>query len=250
MFILLKIKDIIEVEPAYFCSVASWDAAEHSPTGPAPFGKEEPGGGECPYYIPTSADVLHHRISERYVAKVIPQQGYCIAIRDVERHAHQIIRGDVGSCWTTVVFNAVVFRPHIAERLLATIHRQDPGGIALSVEFFNCIFVPKHLLIPGSRFNASRGKWELCVFDEDTNEASSINEYRDGDLVLFAVKNVVVRNAVEAAQADAEAASTKSALEKAHDESIMSVTGTFAESGLGPCAWFEDEEGSTDLTAT
>lgn len=228
MFLLVRLTDVVEVEPAYFSPEFQPDRVQNLR---AP--KDD-------LYAPVCEDLLWHRISERYVGKVIPESGLCVAVADLVSYSNSVIRGGDGSSWTTVTFEVVVLRPEIHERIRAKIVRQSEKGIYLSVELFDGIFVPAHALVQPSVFDVVSGVWNLQITDDDAESGVSTligcNEYKTNDEVIVAITEVVVRSAVDhLCSADALTSESR------RDGSIqpMSVTGSFADTGLGPCAWYE-----------
>jgi DNA-directed RNA polymerase III subunit RPC8 len=223
MFILLTIKDVIEIEPAYFLQTASDIAA--SASDPC-----------APYYLSVD-EILLHRVTERYVGKVVPGRGYCAAIASVVSATAGVIRGHAGSSWSSVVFEAVIFRPDVDEKIRGVIAAQTAEGIHVSIGFFDNVFVPAEALLqPGSSFDAERKVWTYSFISDDptsprtptspTAGKESRNDYQTGDEVLFAVKDVTLREVVSSEQ------------EASGDDAPMKIQGSFAGSGLGPCAWF------------
>lgn len=221
MFILVKVLDVVEVEPAYFSPELQPDRRQALRAAV---------DGSC--YTPSLEDILWHRISERYVGKIIPNRGLCVAVAELLSFSNSVIRGSDGASWTTLTFNAVVFRPVINERIYAVIDRQTEQGIYLSVEFYKDIFVPAQFLIQPSAFDVTSGSWHLVIEDEESAGAPVRNEYKNGDRVMVGVWDVSVKGAVDqVGVVSAEGTGLSS--------SPMSITGTFADIGLGPCVWFE-----------
>lgn len=203
MFHLLRLKDAIEVEPAYFPKAASG-----SPAGDK--------------YVATFSDLLWHRLSEKYVSKVIPGQGVCVSVVEVLEHSFGNIRGEDGAAWSTVVFTVMVACPVRGQRLSGTVASQDEGGIHLSLEVLT-VRVPSHLLIEGSQFDPARRVW-FMIADEENPSVKTY--YSLGDECIVAIDSVRVRTQADVGQAERTAP--------------IEVTGSFtASSGLGPKRWFE-----------
>jgi DNA-directed RNA polymerase III subunit RPC8 len=238
MFFLLRLRDTIEIEPAYF----SPEKLQQPPVS-SPLVTTTSSGDAAPAadsgnrrYAPSHEDILWHRVSERYVGKVIPSRGLCIAIAELVQFSNSTIRGSDGSSWTSVTFDAVVLRPEVGERIRANIHRQTEKGIYLSVELFHDIFVPASHLVHPSIYDESTGTWHLKIEDEDAgNGAVTLNPYRKDDDVIVMVRDVVVRSSVDLLSAD-ESSLGPGMLD---DDSPMVVIGSFLDVGLGPCVWFE-----------
>lgn len=230
MFFLLRLRDTIEIEPAYF-SPEKLQALSSSTIASSGDGEND----QTRRYCPTHEDVLWHRVSERYVGKVIPSRGLCVAIAELVSFSNSTIRGSDGSSWTAVTFDAVVLRPDVGERIRALIHRQTEKGIYLSVELFHDIFVPASHLVQPSIFDDNTGTWHLRIEDEENGGAVTLNPYRKDDEVIVAVRDVIVRSSVDLLSADENSI----AAGMIDEDSPMVVLGSFLDVGLGPCVWFE-----------
>jgi len=108
-------------------------------------------------------EVLLHRLSEKYVGRIVPGVGLCVTVHTAKSVANGIIRGHSGNAWYTVHFEAVVFRPEVGERMRCTISTQDAKGIYLSVEFFDDILVPSQFLIQPSIFDEAKATWKTLT---------------------------------------------------------------------------------------
>jgi DNA-directed RNA polymerase III subunit RPC8 len=247
MFLLVGIRDVIEVEPAYFLrSQKEASAHEGTAAGGARLSTSGDSSNSSKYEL-SGHDMVLHRLTERYVGRVVPGRGYCAAIAGIVSATPGVIRGPAGSSWSSVTFEAVLFRPHRNEKIRATIAGQAAEGLYLTLGFYEHIFVPAEALLqPGSTFDAERKLWTYSFLSDDpqsprtpiaTSSSSGgggggggnkeeRNDYQTGDEVLFAVKEVVLRDTVSSEH------------DGSSDEAPMKIIGTFAGSGLGPCAWF------------
>lgn len=263
MFLLVTVKDVVEVEPAYFSPVCTSSADPTTPTTTA-----------TTTYQLTSDEILLHRITERYVGKVIPGQGLCVAAHAVLSLTPGVIRGPCGSSWTWATFQAVVFCPAAGEIIRAKISRQSPDGIYLSLEFFDEIFIPGSSLVqPGSSYDDEKKLWcyqftePAGVEDGSSNPAAPssptsspqrrrnmpetpfasavpsstrTNNYITGDDALLLVMDVEIRDIVSSitSGSNMEAGTNGVGVEAAVEAPPMSIVGSFAGTGLGPCAWY------------
>ena len=235
MFLLLTIRDVIEIEPAYFPKLVAAQTDDDAPPPPE----------DAPCQLSVD-EILLHRLTERYVGHVVPGRGYCAAISSIVSSTPGVIRGHAGSSWSSVTFQAVIFRPHPNEKIRAVISSQSAEGIMLSLGFFDNIFIAAESLIhPGSSFDAERKVWTYSITNVDDeggdpptsprgaaapgggpSSSFGSNDYQNGDEVLFAVKDVALRDVISAEY------------DEAGDDAPMKITGSFAGTGLGPCAWF------------
>lgn len=120
MFILIKIKDKIRIDPKLFY-------------------KE---------YSLAATDEIH----KKYSGKVLPNHGLCVSVYDIQELGDPFIIPSDGATYSTVIFRLVVFKPWIGEILTGTItHCDYKMGIKVSLgDFFHDIIIPPHLLQPNS----------------------------------------------------------------------------------------------------
>nr|CCC95854.1 unnamed protein product [Trypanosoma congolense IL3000] len=235
-------RDVVEVEPVYLPDRA----------GTAP-----PSRGTCdteeirPYQV-TVDDVLLHRLTERYVGKMIPSLGLCVAIQELIHHTPGTVRGSAASVWFTAEFRVCVFAPTPGARLRATISAQTREGIYLSLDFFHFVlFVPGDQLISPSFFDERSMCWALSV--EDVADEDAVNPYEKGDEVIVRVDRVVVRDptdlqgshssritAIDDVSHTSGAGAGVKGVAKELDcaQWPMEVYGSFLGTGLGPVMWF------------
>lgn len=240
MFHLLRLRDVIELESAYL---------------PRPDALKGTAANDNKYRA-TAKDLLWHRATEKYVNKIVANQGLCVAIDEIEECSSGCLRGNEGSAWSTIEFTAVIFRPTAGQRVAATIAGQDEAGITLSISFF-AVFVPAHQLLPKSFFDKTKRSWFVLVEDDEDDEAAASaavpppaapssaaaaaaaanakanaapeaarNYYTNGDEALVAIDNVFVRTLSDTGATERLAP--------------MEVVGSFsAADGLGPRSWYE-----------
>lgn len=208
-FLAYVLSDVVEVEPVYFPSRAaskadvvalssSSSASSSSPAAAAAATRrtytrgdgntniattvnEDPHSSvtclssstSTPYTL-TFDDVLLHRVTERYVGKVIPAVGLCVAVVRVLAYSPSEIKGPAASAWVTATFEVCVFAPTTGERLRAHIAHQDHRGLFLSVDFFAAMpfVVPATQLVAGSLFDRNRGSWYLPLDDDGGGAAA------------------------------------------------------------------------------
>lgn len=128
------------------------------------------------------SDLLLHRLTERYVGKVVPRLGFCLAVEHILEYTPCVIQGPHAAAWTTAVFDICVFAPSPATRFRAKISHQDELGIRLSIDFFAGfrIFVPAAELVEGSVFNKDTATWALMMTEEDGEEEVAVMGHGGG----------------------------------------------------------------------
>ncbi|CAJ1006136.1 putative SHS2 domain found in N terminus of Rpb7p/Rpc25p/MJ0397/RNA polymerase III subunit Rpc25 [Leishmania naiffi] len=119
--------------------------------------------GDDEVYSLTLRDILLHRLTERYVGRVIPSRGLCVAITEVMEYSASSVRGAAASAWLTATFGVCVFAPTPGTRLKARIAYQTAAGVYLTIDLFVAIpfLVSAESLVPGSCFSAAQGFWYL-----------------------------------------------------------------------------------------
>ncbi|CAC9454996.1 putative DNA-directed RNA polymerase III subunit [Leishmania infantum JPCM5] len=179
MFSSYILYDTVAIEAVYFprhftneCADSGGAAATNTTRGPssaatATVAVRSDGDNEC--YSLTLRDILLHRLTERYVGRVIPSRGLCVAITEVMEYSASSVRGAAASAWLTVTFGVCVFAPNPGTRLKARIAYQTAAGVYLTMDLFVAIpfLVPAEMLVPGSRFSAAQGFWYLPLDTED-----------------------------------------------------------------------------------
>ncbi|KAG5510641.1 hypothetical protein JKF63_06939 [Porcisia hertigi] len=281
MFSSYILYDTVAIEAVYFPrdsankssggggSAATTTALGTSPAATATTAANS-GGDDDEAYSLTLRDILLHRLTERYVGRVIPSRGLCVAITEVMEYSASCVRGAAASAWLTVTFGVCVFAPNPGARLKARIAYQTAAGVYLTMDLFVAIpfLVPAEMLVPGSRFSAAQGFWYLPLDTED-QDAGGQGAERDGDSAMEAVglgSDALASNALSSQTSAATAPynaymvgaevivkvesctvqseETVSAAEEADSNGggpihVMELRGSFIGDALGPMLWFE-----------
>ncbi|RNE97975.1 DNA-directed RNA polymerase III subunit [Trypanosoma rangeli] len=244
IFYSYVLRDVLEVEPVYFqgrVAVTAASTAEEDTAGPL--------DTQGPYHA-TFEDIIMHRLTERYVGKIVPGCGLCVAIHEILQYTEGIVRGPSASAWLTAQFRLCVFAPTPGARLRATISAQTREGIFLTLDFFQFVFfVPGDLLVAPSSYHEESRCWALHVEGEEEEEEaleSALNPYVNGDEVVVKVERVIVRELVDfhgnvggngSGNLTSPVAAGKE--DSLASQSPMEVCGSFVGTGLGPVLWFE-----------
>jgi DNA-directed RNA polymerase III subunit RPC8 len=156
MFSSYVLYDTVAIEAVYFphhAALASTDAHSNSSNG----------DDDNATYELTMREIVLHRLTERYVGRIIPSRGLCVAITEVMEYSASSVRGTAASAWLTATFGVCVFAPRPGTRLKARIAHQDATGVHLTLDLFVAIpfLVPAVMLVPGSRYHAAQRSWYL-----------------------------------------------------------------------------------------
>jgi DNA-directed RNA polymerase subunit E'/Rpb7 len=202
MFEVVTICDLVEVTPSLFRAQPQADA-------------------DAP---PASSfrDAVLAGVTKKYCFRVVPGRGLCVGVAALQGTGESRLTPGVASAFIGATFDLLFFMPRLDEKIRAVISKQDATGVFLSLHFFDSVFVPAHLLVDGSVFDAAKGVWQLEV------DGGGVNTYRNDDDVLFAVQSV-------AAGADADGAGGG-----------MTVIGSFVGGALGPSVWWFGNGGAAD----
>lgn len=174
--------DTVAIEPVYFPTgpqaATTTAAAEIDDRSTAPSSLLQ---DRRPYTL-TLRDVLLHRLTERYVGRVIAGRGLCVAIAEVLDYSASEVKGFAASAWLTATFQVCVFAPSPGTRLVAHVARQTPAGIYLRLDFFAAFpfIVPASLLVSGSVYDGAQSAWYLPfeAADEDEDDEEHPKERR------------------------------------------------------------------------
>ncbi|ESL08039.1 DNA-directed RNA polymerase III subunit [Trypanosoma rangeli SC58] len=243
IFYSYVLRDVLEVEPVYFqvhVAAAAASAAEEDTAGSL--------DTQQPYHA-TFEDIIMHRLTERYVGKIVPGCGLCVAIHEILQYTEGIVRGPSASAWLTAQFRLCVFAPTPGARLRATISAQTREGIFLTLDFFQFVFfVPGDLLVAPSSYHEENRCWALHVDGEEEEEAlePALNPYVNGDEVVVKVERVIVRELVDFhGNVGGNGGGNLTGRDGAGKDGFlasqlpMEVCGSFVGTGLGPVLWFE-----------
>ncbi|CAF9908314.1 MAG: DNA-directed RNA polymerase III subunit rpc25 [Heterodermia speciosa] len=121
-----------------------------------------------------SAEAIEDNLNTKYSNKVIQKIGLCICVYDILSASDGLIGHGTGVINVNVEFRLIVFRPFKGEIITGRIAGATEAGIRVSLDFFEDIWVPSHLLFSDSSFNAAEQTWvwhsESGDFYFDRNE--------------------------------------------------------------------------------
>lgn len=155
----------------------------------------------------TQNEALHQEVNRKYANKVIPNVGLCIALYDVIKTEDGEVKNGDGAIFVKCEFRLIVFSAFRGEILVGWISSCTPEGINVRMEFFDDIFLPKHMLFPNAQFVAKEQAWVWNVNEMD----------------LFLDTNEKLRFRVESNE---------------YSKDGLKIVGSCAEEGLGLISWW------------
>ncbi|KAG6999289.1 DNA-directed RNA polymerase III subunit rpc8 [Physcia stellaris] len=106
-----------------------------------------------------SVEAIEDNINAKYSNKVIQKIGLCICVYDILTASDGLIGHGTGVINVNVEFRLIVFRPFKGEIIMGRVRGSTDLGIRISLEFFEDIWVPSHLLLDNSHFDAEEQTW-------------------------------------------------------------------------------------------
>jgi DNA-directed RNA polymerase subunit E'/Rpb7 len=128
--------------------------------------------------------VIEDILERKYVDKTFHDIGLCICFYDFISIGDPMIYPAEGGVHIAVRFRLVIFRPFIGEILQGKVIETSSSGIKISMEFFKNIFIPNHMIMEPSSFDAASKTWNWEYQTEDGTATLSINH---GDEVCSAI---------------------------------------------------------------
>jgi len=173
-----------------------------------------------------SAEAIEDNINAKYANKVIQKIGLCICLYDLLSASEGLIGHGTGIVNVNVEFRLIVFRPFKHEILLGKISRSTVQGIEVRTDFFGDILVPGHMLPEGSYYDHNEQLWTW------NPEELGQMFFDDHEFVRFKIEG---ESWVDQSPLGPE--------EKEDQKSSpYMIEASMADSGLGPCLWWDDEE--------
>ncbi|CAD6903282.1 unnamed protein product [Tilletia controversa] len=91
-------------------------------------------------------EALSDEINRKYANRVLQGVGLCIFLFDISKASDGIVRWGDGCLYHHCTFRMLLFRPFPGEVLEGSIKSSDEDGIRISMDFFDDIYVPPHLM--------------------------------------------------------------------------------------------------------
>ncbi|KAK7198728.1 DNA-directed RNA polymerase III subunit [Novymonas esmeraldas] len=254
MFSSYVLYDTVAIEAVYFPRdfPSARDGAGGAAASPASSSSGADDGNTS--YSLTLHDILLHRLTERYVGRVVPSRGLCVAVTEVMDYSASSVRGAAASAWLTATFGVCVFAPVPGTRLKARIAHQTAAGVLLTMDLFVAIpfLVPAEMLVAGSRFSPTHGYWYLPMEAEEqesgdpptavsASTAAAYNPYTVGAEVIVKVESCTVQSEEAVLAADEVEGVDGGGGGGGGAVPIMELRGSFLGDALGPMSWFAED---------
>ncbi|KAI9020439.1 RNA polymerase III subunit Rpc25-domain-containing protein, partial [Hyaloraphidium curvatum] len=205
MFVLSLLKDVVQVAPSEF-------------------GK-------------TRNAAVTDALNKKYANKVLHNVGLCIRVFDLLA----LGEAEVDACFdgsyrVKVRFRLVCFRPQVGEVLVGKVVSSSPGsdgGIKVSMDFFDDIFIPESQLPPNSEYNVSQAQfvWKF----ETENGVQELPLDRSSDIVFRVLMLKFIDTEPVPDKMDEQ---VPGAAEPPAREVPFQVIGSIQEEGMGLYNWW------------
>ncbi|PQP98141.1 DNA-directed RNA polymerase III subunit RPC8 [Prunus yedoensis var. nudiflora] len=173
-------------------------------------------------------DAVRGELEKLFLDKVIANLGLCISV-----HSIQSIK-DALSYLMMVEFTLIMFRPFVGEIIVAKLKESTANGLRLSLEFFDDIYVPVHLLPVPSHSVPDPGKRDRVVW---------IWKFPDSDeeLVIDGIDQFQMADKIPIHSVNFPPIPIEQP-EDSKPFAPMVVTGSIHFDGLVPVSWWVDAE--------
>ncbi|KAK7182053.1 hypothetical protein DPSP01_008219 [Paraphaeosphaeria sporulosa] len=182
-----------------------------------------------------SAQAIKDAINIKYANKVIHKVGLCITMWDMLKASEGLIGHGTGLVNVNVEFRLVVFRPFRGEILHGRIKSANEQGMVIDLDFTHEVFVPQANLFEPSHYDPGENAW---VWSPPDGEEFFFDK---GETVLLRVEREEWFD------------QKPSIVQKDEHGNIVERRGvpwriiaSMNQSGLGPCMWWEGQEGEEE----
>eukprot|EP01063_Lacrimia_lanifica_P031242 TRINITY_DN5104_c0_g3_i1.p1 TRINITY_DN5104_c0_g3~~TRINITY_DN5104_c0_g3_i1.p1 ORF type:complete len:254 (+),score=58.85 TRINITY_DN5104_c0_g3_i1:1617-2378(+) len=186
---------------------------------------------------------LTSMLNEKYAGRVVPGIGMGIQVHNITYYSDAVLHPGDGASFSTVNFNLIVFRPFPGELLRGKIKASDvEKGVQVSLGVFDNVWVPPGHLRQKATFDSVEKLWtnELTYEDDDGNGEAERNYLDHGGDVLMTVVSVEFDLTTKPPFENSTAYDPRSG-PPPPVTLPMTITGSFAEDGLGPTNWWPEE---------
>jgi len=189
---------------------------------------------------------INDALSDKYLSKVVPNLGLCIAIYDVVRIGESHLYTGNAAHHTDVDFRVVIFRPFVGEVLMGKMVSCDETGVRISLDFFDEIYVPSNMLQPASEWD-EREKVFVWKYGDDSLYFDMLNK------VFFRVDQLLFREPSNEASTSAapsltmgrpttpEPTAAGDAAAKPQEQPVLRIVAGMDKSGLGCVQWWRND---------
>ncbi|KAF2442597.1 hypothetical protein P171DRAFT_434070 [Karstenula rhodostoma CBS 690.94] len=182
-----------------------------------------------------SAQAIKDAINIKYANKVIHKVGLCITMWDMLKASEGLIGHGTGLVNVNVEFRVVVFRPFRGEILHGRIKSANEQGMVIDLDFTYEVFVPQANLFEPSHYDPGENAW---VWSPPDGEEFFFDK---GETVLLRVEREEWFD------------QKPSIVQKDENGNVVERRGvpwriiaSMNQSGLGPCMWWEGQEGEEE----
>jgi len=187
---------------------------------------------------------LKIEIQNKYVDRVVPNVGLCVAFYDfVEIREANVYPGDgkksCGEAYCKVEFRLITFAPALDEWLVGTIANSTQAGLSVSLGFFADIEIPSVNLRTPYTYDNRQNSWVWRWENPETRDVVNFF-YRKDELIRVRVTQVLFPPATGP--------------KDRRRESTMKVVGAVDRDGLGCVSWWpashhDEDDGANSASA-
>jgi len=179
-----------------------------------------------------SHNALTQWLNAKYSNRVLHKVGLCISVYDILSVGDGALKYGDGCVYIKTEFRMTVFRPFVREVITGRIMSATHRGIRLSLEFFDDIYIPAHLIFPQANFDHTSQSWRLPVSETEWNYLEK------DDNIRFRVEEETFKEATPAPPKAHGSGEIEHRVEE-HKEPVYSLIGSCQEDGLGVAAWWD-----------
>lgn len=181
-------------------------------------------------------------INAKYADKVIHKVGLCLGFHSLISASEGLIGHGTGIVNVNVEFRLIVFRPFKGEIIRATIQQSSVAGIALSIDFFENIFVPPETLFDNTTWEKDEmGRWTFVWRVPDENGVTNELYFDNAESCLVRIEEEQWHDmSPDALRSQMFASQEEEDLAKRASPYV--IRGSMMHTGTGPTLWWSGEE--------
>lgn len=191
-------------------------------------------------------DALENEVNRKYANTVLSGVGVCIALWDFVSAEDDRLMPHTGNSNTNCTFRLLVFAPVAGEVLWGYVHRANPDGVTLDLDFLGGLSVTKSELPGDASFDEKENAWKIAFSSGEQDEGvdgagnaedaeATVNMLDAGNAVAFTVVKVAFTDGDDRPPEDPSKIGPK-------PDPIMTIAASMKEGGLGRYEWWEVPE--------